>query len=127
VSSGDTNSDANKRLGDEVFNPCLLQSDTTLEEDEVQSSVVKIRGNDRAERNGALIRGEDGAQRSIVLFGEEDSAQGSSVQIRPRDRAHIYGVKIGHQHKVQHVGAHKEKKKIEVKKKVKSTILYPED
>jgi hypothetical protein len=44
VSNGDTNSDSSKGLGDEVHTPWLLQSATTLEEDEAQSSGVMIRG-----------------------------------------------------------------------------------
>jgi hypothetical protein len=72
VSGRDTNSDTSSNLGDKVCPLWLLQSDTTLEEEEAQS-------------NGSLIRRDDGTQSSSVLIGESDSAQGGSAQIGPRD------------------------------------------
>jgi hypothetical protein len=87
VSSRDISSDANTDLGDEVCTPWLLQSATTLEENESQSS-------------GVLIRREDGALSSSVLFGEGDYEKSGSVQIRLGDKERICSVQVGPEDKV---------------------------
>jgi hypothetical protein len=78
VSERDTGCDISSNLGDEVHPLWLLQSSTTVEEEEAQSS-------------GALIRREDGMQSSSVLIRERNYVQGGIMQINPGEEVHNYG------------------------------------